>query len=147
MPLQESLLCGCGAEAIRSGLCARCDRRERLSRENFSGLRTAVLIRDGCACRICGEPDLEKLVVHHRKPGVDEMRHLITLCRRCHVRIHRTWRPSFVFLTFELLRRLWREVNRNLAEQRLLALLSEDRRADQVSLFDSLESDQGREAI
>lgn len=75
------------------------------------------------------------------------MRHLITLCRRCHVRIHRTWRPSFVFLTFELLRRLWREVNRNLAEQRLLALLSEDRRADQVSLFDSLESDQGREAI
>lgn len=77
------------------------------------------------------------LLVHHRKPGVDEMRFLITLCRRCHVRIHRTWRPSFVFLTFELLRRLWREVNQDLAEQRLLALLpAAGQPVEQGSLFD-----------
>jgi hypothetical protein len=135
--LQAALLCGCGAEALRGALCARCERRERLSRENFSGLRTAVLIRDGCACRICGEANLDMLLVHHRKPGVDEMRFLITLCRRCHVRIHRTWRPSFVFLTFELLRRLWREVNQDLAEQRLLALLpAAGQPVEQGSLFD-----------
>jgi len=77
-----------------------------------------------------------KLVVHHRRPGVDRLADLITLCRRCHVRIHRTWRPSFWFLTFELLRRLWREVNRDLAEQRLLALLEAPRPAEQAGLFE-----------
>ena len=135
--LQESLLCGCGAEALRGGLCARCDRRERLSRENFSGLRTAVLLRDGCACRICGESNIETLLVHHRKPGVDEMRFLITLCRKCHVRIHRTWRPAWWFLTWDLLRRLWREANRDLPEQLPLALLpAAERAVEQSSLFD-----------
>jgi hypothetical protein len=120
--LQESLLCGCGALAIRDGLCARCNRWERLSRENFSGLRTAVLILDGCACRICGESNLEMLLVHHRRPGVDRMHLLVTLCRRCHNRVHHTWRPAWWFLTWDLLRWLWREANQHLPEQLPLAL-------------------------
>jgi hypothetical protein len=42
-----------------------------------------------------------------------------------------------VFLTIELLRRLWREVNQDIAEQRLLALLAHhEGRAEQTSLFD-----------
>jgi hypothetical protein len=134
---QVALLCGCGQEALRGGLCARCDRRERLSRENFSGLRTAVLIRDGCACRLCGECDLEMLLVHHRRPGVDEMRWLLTLCRRCHNRVHHTCRPGWWFLTWDLLRRLWREANPDLPEQLPLALLpSAEHAVQQTSLFD-----------
>jgi uncharacterized protein with PQ loop repeat len=40
--------------------------------------------------------------------------------------------------TIEPLRRLWREVHQDLAEQRLLALLGDDRRTvEQGSLFDS----------
>jgi 5-methylcytosine-specific restriction endonuclease McrA len=136
--LQESLLCGCGADASPSGLCPRCQRRERLSRENFSGLRTAVLIRDGCACRCCGESNIEMLLVHHRRPSVDEMRFLITLCRRCHVRIHHTWRPRFWFLTWDLLRRLWREANADIAVQLCLPLVAHDTgTVEQGSLFDS----------
>jgi hypothetical protein len=135
--LQESLLCGCGAEASPGGLCQRCERRERHSRENFDGLLDDVLRRDGFRCRVCGEVDREQLVGHHRKPGVNSMAHLITLCRCCHARIHRTWRPSFLFLSIELLRRLWREVNQDLAEQRLLALLGDEHRTvEQTTLFD-----------
>jgi hypothetical protein len=121
--LQESLLCGCGQIAIRGGLCARCDRRERLSREYFGGLRTAVLVRDGCACRVRGECDFEKLLVHHRRPDLDRLTYLITLCRRCHNRVHHTFRPGWWFLTWELLCRLWREANRDIAVQLCLPLL------------------------
>jgi hypothetical protein len=134
--LQTALLCGCGQEALRGGLCARCERRERLSRENFSGLRTAVLIRDGCACRCCGESNLETLLVHHRKPGVDEMRWLLTLCRRCHNRVHHTWRPAWWFLTWDLLRKLWLEANRDIAVQLCLPLVASDAgRVEQINLF------------
>ena len=135
--LQESLLCGCGAEALRGGLCARCERRERHSRENFDGLLDDVLRRDGFRCRVCGEVDRDQLVGHHRKAGVNSMAHLITLCRRCHIRIHRTWRPAWWFLTWELLRRLWREANHDIAEQLCLPLVASDPAPmEQTSLFD-----------
>lgn len=62
------------------------------------------------------------VLVHHRRPEVDQIRWLLTLCRRCHVRIHRTWRPAYGFP--ELLRVLWREQHADLAEQLELALMS-----------------------
>ncbi len=119
-------------DLYRAGLCRRCHRRDRLSREKFGGQREEILARDGHQCQICGEVDPLKILVHHRPRG------LITLCRACHVRIHRTWRPSFLFASFELLRRLWREVNADLAEQRLLALIGEKaaERERQAGLFE-----------
>ncbi len=135
--LQESLLCQCGQEASASRLCQRCERRERHSRENFDGLLDDVLRRDGFRCRVCGEVDRERLVGHHRKPGVNSMAHLITLCRRCHCRVHRTWRPAWWFLTWDLLRRLWREANHDLPEQLPLALSPvAEQVVEQTSLFD-----------
>lgn len=135
--LQESLLCGCGAEASAGGLCQRCERRERHSRENFDGLLDDVLRRDGFRCRVCGEVDRELLVGHHRRPGVNAMAHLITLCRCCHNRVHHTWRPAWWFLTLDLLRRLWREANQDLPEQLPLALLpAAEHAVEQTSLFD-----------
>jgi 5-methylcytosine-specific restriction endonuclease McrA len=124
---QTSLLCGCGSpDLFRRGLCRRCERRARLSREHFDGLREFVLARDGHQCQACGELASDKLLVHHRRPG-NRLPNLLTLCRACHVRVHRTWRPRFGFASVPLLRRLWREANRGLAEQRLLALLADDK--------------------
>jgi 5-methylcytosine-specific restriction endonuclease McrA len=133
--MQVVLFCGCGCDEFnRQGLCEQCARRARLSKENFDGLREAALRRDSYQCQACGELDPTRIVVHHRKPGTNELRHLITLCRRCHAKIHRTWRPPFGFLDF--LRRLWREANADLAEQRLLALLGDVPRGEQTALFD-----------
>ena len=119
--IQDSLWCPCGAlEVNRRGLCRRCDRLRRLSREHFGGLRERVLLRDEARCRCCGEFEIQRLVVHHRRPGANSIRLLLTLCRACHVRIHRTWRPRFGF-SGEL-RLLWREQYPDLAEQRELPL-------------------------
>jgi hypothetical protein len=132
--LQESLLCGCGASAVRGGFCAKCERRQRLSDEYFGGLREQALRRDGYRCQVCGEMDPALILVHHRRPGVDLLVFLLTMCRRCHVRIHMTRRPSFVFATFEFLASLWREVNPTVPEQRLLALAAEVRAYEQQAL-------------
>lgn len=120
---------------IRRGLCARCERRARLNRELFQGEREAVLIRDGYQCQNCGELDARLVLVHHRRKGARDRKYLLTLCRRCHVRVHRTFRPGFHFLANPLLRKLWREANPKLAEQRLLALLDDDKRWFQARLF------------
>ena len=130
---QTALLCGCGTtlnahngqQAACALSCVRCLRRARLSRENFAGLRELVLRRDDWQCQVCGEVDAAQLVVHHRRPGDHRLTHLITLCRACHVRVHRTWRPGYGFASIAMLRRLWRESNRDLAEQRLLDLLGQ----------------------
>ena len=57
------------------------------SRRNFAGQRDAVLARDGRRCQACGSNS--KLAVHHRRQGVHQPRHLITLCAACHARVHR----------------------------------------------------------
>ena len=90
-PKQISLLCGCGG-AVN---CPRCARRERLNREQFGGEREAVLRRDEYQCQACGEVAEELIVVHHRKPGQQTRRWMLTLCRRCHVRAHFLHRPTF----------------------------------------------------
>lgn len=118
---QIALLCGCGRSAIYArGRCAACYWEWRNSERRFAGLRERVLIRDGRCCAACGEFDPARLIVHHRRPGIQQMRLLISLCRGCHARVHHTWRPAYGFSPS--LRALWREQYPQLAEQLELAL-------------------------
>jgi hypothetical protein len=76
-----------------------------------------VLKRDRQRCRACGVA--KRLIVHHRT-GENARKVLITLCVRCHVRLHRTralrhWIP-------EPLLELWRELNPNALTQYQLPL-------------------------
>lgn len=113
---QESLWCSCGSLLVnRHGRCAGCERRRRLSLERFGGLREAALLRDRYRCRHCRTRD--DLLVHHRRPGVNVLRLLITLCRRCHSRVHNTLRPQYEFPA--LLLTLWRESHPGVAEQQV----------------------------
>jgi hypothetical protein len=138
--VQQAFLCGCGAPALfRRDRCRRCQRRERLSRERFGGLREQVLARDHGQCQCCGEPGLP---VHHRRPGVHRLHRLVTLCLKCHARIHHTYRPRYGFTG--LLRVLWRELHPGLAEQRALPLFprlfpeeGERVESEQAALFEA----------
>lgn len=59
----------------------------------FDGNKYKVLERDNYECQICGNKN--KLVIHHKdcsgqtdNPN-NELDNLITLCRRCHINIHK----------------------------------------------------------
>jgi len=100
----------CGNEAlIARGLCRACYDRQRRSERHFGGYRETVLTRDGC-CQTCIALERlvrNRLIVHHRRPGCNKPAAHITLCRRCHVRVHRRRQlPGFYS---ELFFRLWRE--------------------------------------
>lgn len=68
----------------------------KLQREqrNFDGKRETVLKRDKYTCQKCGAK--KQLIVHHKngdgrstkKPN-NALRNLITLCKKCHMNIHR----------------------------------------------------------
>jgi hypothetical protein len=137
LEVQTALWCSCGRERVASnGLCETCNRRERLSREMFGGLRTEILERDGFRGQCCGA--IEDLLVHHRRPGRNLRRLLTTLCRRCHARIHRTLYPTFAFPAE--LRELWREAHPGQAEQlclRLTTHFSTGIEAEQPALFEA----------
>jgi hypothetical protein len=89
---QLGLLCACGRRPIElRGLrcCRLCYYRQYDSLRWFGGLRELILKRDRFECRACGSE--RRLVVHHR----DERNAsplLITLCIRCHVRVHHSRR-------------------------------------------------------
>lgn len=88
------------------GLCRPCYDRQRRNETYFGGFREQVLARDR-ACRLCVAR--EKLVVHHRRPGVNRRALQITLCVRCHARLHHRRRlPGFYS---DLFLRLWRELH------------------------------------
>ena len=109
-------------EHVAKGLCARCysaayaaENSERVAEQkhewyvragakewakiqreqrNYSGLRDAVLERDGHRCVVCG--DVVGLVVHHKdgqgrgtKTPNNKMSNLETRCRPCHMGTHR----------------------------------------------------------
>jgi hypothetical protein len=106
---QKRLFCfDCGAgEPRRSGLCRSCYGARLRSRYRFAGHREAVLDRDGHCCRICG--GRERIAVHHRRPGRHDQELLISVCVRCHARLHRLaalrrWVPA-------LLAELWQEAH------------------------------------
>lgn len=54
--------------------------------------REATLARDGHKCRRCGSP--EKLLVHHvvywEISQDNRLENLLTVCRRCHRKVHPT---------------------------------------------------------
>ena len=103
---QPAWWCGwCGSEDLLAlGLCRRCYDRQRHSVRFFGGHRETVLRRDGC-CQVCRA--FQGLVVHHRRPGTEKPAWHITLCRRCHLRLHRRRQLPGVYE--ELFFRLWRE--------------------------------------
>ena len=106
---QLDLLCRCGRRPVElkvPGCCRLCYQRRYRSVRFFGGWREAVLKRDRFRCRACGAD--RRLVVHHRDAR-NEKRGLITLCIRCHVRLHRyrrirRWVP-------EVLLGLWSEIH------------------------------------
>lgn len=106
---QLDLLCACGRRPVELkvlGCCRLCYQRRYHSVRWFGGLRELILKRDRFKCRVCGVG--RRLVVHHRdernaKPW------LITLCIRCHVRLHRSRRLRY--WVPEALLGLWRELH------------------------------------
>lgn len=70
-------------------------RAERRNREHFGGNRQLVLDRDGHKCVQCGRT--QSLVVHHKDGTGRGLRdgnnnhpdNLVTLCRSCHINVHR----------------------------------------------------------
>ena len=57
-----------------------------MTRSQEYSLRNAVLLRDNKQCRWCGAVnDLQVHHLRHEKSTIDET---VTLCRRCHIRIH-----------------------------------------------------------
>jgi hypothetical protein len=108
--VQLSFLCPCGQRiAMKTLVCCRpCYDRRHHSLRFFGGLRERVLERDGFRCRGCGKRSA--LVVHHRD-RCNRADVLVTLCIRCHVRIHHSLGLRYWFS--EMLARLWRELHPN----------------------------------
>jgi hypothetical protein len=108
--IQLSFLCPCGKRiALKSlGCCRSCYDRRYHSLRFFGGLRERVLVRDRFRCRACGKRSA--LVVHHRDRR-NRTNLLVTLCIRCHVRIHRSSGLKYWFS--EILTGLWRELHPN----------------------------------
>ncbi len=109
-PVQLSFLCPCGKRiALKAlGCCRSCYDRRHHSLRFFGGLRERVLERDRFRCRGCGKRSA--LIVHHRDRR-DRADLLVTLCIRCHIRIHRSSGLRYWFS--EMLVRLWRELHPN----------------------------------
>jgi ribosomal protein L40E len=99
------------------GLCRRCYARHWFDRRFFGGHRERVRVRDGGFCQTCGQPGSggRALPIHHRRPAISQDRYLITVCRRCHVRIHRLRMVLTILPT--LLVELWREQHPDGVEQ------------------------------
>jgi hypothetical protein len=124
---QLALLCACGKSSIavkRLGCCRSCYDRRHHSLRFFGGLRELVLERDRFRCRGCGVSSA--LVVHHRTPD-NRTETLITLCIRCHLRVHRSSGSRYWFP--HMLLRLWRELHRREPVQLQLALENAKKRA------------------
>lgn len=71
-------------------LLAKSQREQR----HYDGMRIPVLERDGYKCTKCGRT--EQLLVHHKdgkgrghKAPDNKMSNLTTLCRGCHINLHR----------------------------------------------------------
>lgn len=117
---QLSFLCACGRRPIEMkspACCRRCYDRRHHSLRFFGGMRERVLERDRFRCRACGAR--VRLLVHHRDRS-NEPDLLITLCIRCHARIHRSLGVRR-WLSGPLLN-LWRELHRDEPLQLQLAL-------------------------
>lgn len=116
LDLFTGIYCPCGTRLVecpQQACCRRCYWRLQHSRRHYAGQREAVLSRDRHRCRVCGSR--KTLHIHHRVPGVNDRRRLITLCAACHSQVHhlahlRNWVPR-------VLRRLWAETHPELPLQ------------------------------
>jgi 5-methylcytosine-specific restriction endonuclease McrA len=86
------LVCGqLTTNGARRRTCDTFRNRRGIGGWDWAKLRSAILIRDDYACRICGGQ--EYLPVHHRVPladgGSNHPENLIALCRACHGGEHR----------------------------------------------------------
>jgi hypothetical protein len=132
--VQSALWCPCGAAHVYAlGHCRRCYDSQRHSLRRFGGRRDEVLGRDRYRCQNCGDAEI---LVHHRRPD-DPASALITLCRRCHPRVHHR-RRLYVGMP-DLLIKLWWEQHRGQAEQLILPCfdLTAARSFVQESLFEA----------
>lgn len=102
--------CVCGRVCWARGKCRRCYDARRRSEQRFDGQREQTIVRDGGRCRGCSSAI--RIVVHHRPVG------FITLCRRCHPRIHLLYRLPYGLSP--VLGMLWAELHRGQPEQMLL---------------------------
>lgn len=89
------------------GLCSKCYRMRRHSRDYFGGNREAVLVRGAFQYRSCGAGEARLLHVHHRHPGNSDPDLLITVCSGCHARLHRlasiySWIPELLAVQLQL---------------------------------------------
>ena len=91
-------------ELCGSGLCPRCCDASCHSETHSAGLKEEVLERDRCRCRVCGAATD---IVHHRKPGRNDLAWLTTLRAACHATMHRL--QALDRCLPALLRELWRE--------------------------------------
>lgn len=114
---QRFLFClVCGGDTLYAReLCRRCYNADDHSRRYFSGFRREVLERDGWRCRVCGT---WTNVVHHRRPGHDHPRSLISLCPAHHAVVTRLLVLDRCLSSLLLL--LWREQHPHAPEQMLL---------------------------
>ena len=130
--VQLSLLCACGSRiALKNlGYCRSCYDRRHHSLRFFGGLRERVLVRDRFHCRGCGKPSA--LVVHHRDRS-NRTSLLITLCIRCHIRIHRSSGLKYWFS--EMLARLWCELHPNAPLQLQLTFRNADKTGTSKALL------------
>lgn len=133
---QLALLCACGKpiEVKRLARCRSCYDRRHHSFRFFGGLREGVLQRDGLRCRGCGSG--AALLVHHRGRE-DRAESLITLCIRCHMRIHHASASRYWFP--RMLLRLWRELHIREPVQLQLALEDVARNALPLKLLEAKE--------
>ena len=109
---QLPLFCRCGRPSGQNRHCRACYDRRQHSLRFFGGLREQILERDRFRCSACRTRS--RLLVHHRDQH-NQPRSLITLCVRCHMRIHRSLALR-LWLAGRLLR-LWREMHRADPEQ------------------------------
>jgi hypothetical protein len=133
--IQLSFLCPCGKRiALKSlGCCRSCYDRRYHSLRFFGGLRERVLERDRFRCRGCGRRSA--LVVHHRDRR-SRADWLVTLCIRCHIRIHRSSGLRFWFSA--MLTKLWCELHPNDPVQLRLAFLQAEKKENSKGVLEEM---------
>jgi hypothetical protein len=134
-PVQLSFLCPCGKRiALKAlGCCRSCYDRRHHSLRFFGGLRERVLGRDRFRCRGCGKRSA--LVVHHRDRR-NRANLLVTLCIRCHIRIHHSSGLRYWFS--EMLVRLWRELHPNAPMQLQLSFRNAEKKENSKGFLEEV---------
>ena len=136
--VQRSLCCPCGNDKVLAlGVCSTCYTLRRQDEAYFGGHREEVLERDGYRCRVPECTTMKRgkrsVAVHHRKPGIDDPKWMITLRLACHAKVTRTlflrrWWPKLLIV-------LWREQHPAAHEQKTLEFRADQPLALPVPLF------------